>query len=113
LRVVVVVEEAAVDPAAFFFMVVVVVDDAADGSASAAFFFMVVVVVLVDALGVGVVAAAASKATPVTARPAVRAMARDVRRTATRGTSCSGTGRRVATRQTSNPTQRNTQRAGR
>jgi hypothetical protein len=85
-----VVVEAAVDRPYFFFMVVVVVDDAADGAANAAFFFIVVVVVLVDAFGVGVVAAAAWKTTPVTARPAVRAMARDVRRTTTTRTSCFG-----------------------
>jgi hypothetical protein len=46
--------------------------------------------VLVDAFGAGVVEAAAPKATPETARPAVRATARDVRRTATTTTSCSG-----------------------
>jgi hypothetical protein len=67
-------------------MVVVVVDDAAAVEpAIGDFFFMVVVVVLVDAVAfeLGEVAAVASTATPAIARPAVTAMARDVRRTAT------------------------------
>jgi hypothetical protein len=67
-------------------MVVVVVDDAAaEEPAIGDFFFMVVVVVLVDAVAfeLGEVAAVASTATPAMARPAVTAMARDVRRTAT------------------------------
>jgi hypothetical protein len=67
--------------------VVVVVDDAAavEGPAIGDFFFMVVVVVvlLLDAFGFGDVAAVASMATPLMARPAVTAIARDVRRTAT------------------------------
>jgi hypothetical protein len=98
LRVVVVVDDAAsVDGPAicdFFFMVVVVVDDATgvDGPAIGDFFFMVVVVVLLlDAFGFGDVAAVASKATPEMARPAVTAMARDVRRTATRKPPVDGT----------------------
>jgi hypothetical protein len=99
LRVVVVVDDAAsVDGPAicdFFFMVVVVVDDATgvDGPAIGDFFFMVVVVVVLvlDFFGLGVVAAVASIATPLMARPAVTAMARDVRRTATRKPPVDGT----------------------
>src|SRR5579884_2696957 len=76
---IVVVVDMPVGSAAFFFIVVVV--DIPDVSAIG--FFFIVVVVLLDAFGFGEVAAVASTATPAKARPAVTAMARDVRRSAT------------------------------
>jgi hypothetical protein len=77
---IVVVVDMAVGAATFLCMVVVV--DMAVGAAIG--FFFIVVVVVLDAFGLGAVAAVASTATPAKARPAVTAMARDVRRSATK-----------------------------
>src|SRR5581483_8728925 len=78
---IVVVVDMAVGSTAFLCIVVVV--DMAVGAAIG-FFFIVVVVLLDVFAGFDAVAAVASTATPAKARPAVTAMARDVRRSATK-----------------------------